>query len=172
MVTTLYELSQRECEDLLHAGTTARVAYVTPDGPHIIPINYAVIDGSIILRTSPSSLLGIHGRHARLAIEIDGFDIAREQGWSVVARGVSEVVEDPRLTAALEAAWTPRPWVAGHRSLFLKVPVDELSGRRSGTGWSVVGAWVVSEPWFGSATRRELGETRDPQLRAPRRPLE
>ena len=28
MVTTLYELSRRECEDLLRAGTTARVAFV------------------------------------------------------------------------------------------------------------------------------------------------
>lgn len=166
MATTLYELSQGECEDLLRAGVAARVAFVTPDGPHIVPINYAVIDQAIFLRTSPSSLLGIYGRGARLAIEIDGLDSAREQGWSVVARGVSEVVDDSRVTAALRRSWKPRPWAAGTRSLFLRIAWDELSGRRLGAGWSVVGGSTLSQPWFevAIATPLELGDRRGPLL--------
>lgn len=157
MATALYELSPRECEDLLRAATAGRVAFVAPDGPHIVPVNYAVLDGSIILRTAPSSLLGTYGRHARLALEIDGFDFAHEQGWSVVARGVSEVVDDPRLTATLRVTWKPRPWVAGSRSLFLRIPWDELTGRRIGTGWSVVGTWGVGQPWLAVISPLELG---------------
>lgn len=169
MATALYELSQRECEDLLRAGTAARVAFVAPDGPHIVPVNYAVLGQEIVLRTSPASQLGVYGRHARLALEIDGFDFAREQGWSVVARGLSKVVDDPRVTATLRATWKPRPWVAGERSLFLRIPWDELSGRRIGSGWSVVGAWVVGQPWFGLPSPLELGDRLRPPLRGPRR---
>jgi len=164
MATALYELSQSECEDLLRASTAARVAFVASDGPHIVPMNYTVLEGSVILRTSPTSLLGIYGRGARLAIEIDGFDFAHEQGWSVVARGTSQVIDDVRGTAILRAIWKPRLWVAGDRSLTLRIPWDELSGRRIGTGWSVVGSWAVSQAWLGEVNPPALGYEPSPLL--------
>jgi nitroimidazol reductase NimA-like FMN-containing flavoprotein (pyridoxamine 5'-phosphate oxidase superfamily) len=68
------------------------VALSAPDGPHIIPLNYSVVDSAIVVRTSPYSVLGTHGRDAMVAFEVDSFDLAREQGWSVVARGRAEVV--------------------------------------------------------------------------------
>ncbi len=57
-----YELSRTECESLLRAGVAGRIAVVAPDGPHLLPINYSVVDEAIVVRTSPYSLLGTHGR--------------------------------------------------------------------------------------------------------------
>ena len=81
------ELSSQECEDLLRAGVAGRIAVSTPGGPHIIPVNYSVVDGAIVVRTSPYSLLGTHGRNTVLAFEVDHFDHEQQHGWSVVARG-------------------------------------------------------------------------------------
>ena len=52
-----YDLSRDDCSRLLKAGVAGRVAIGTPDGPHIVPVNYAVDaagDGteSILVRRS------------------------------------------------------------------------------------------------------------------------
>jgi len=149
MPTRLYDLSLPECEDLLRASVAARVAFVAPDGPHIVPVNYAVLERSMLVATSPASQLGRFGPRTPLALEIDGFDYDREQGWSVVVRGLSEVVDEELLAEAFGAPCKPRPWALGRRDLYLRIPWEEVSGRRIGAGWSVVGAWAQSRPWFG-----------------------
>ena len=89
-----HELSQDECAELLRAGVAGRIAISSPTGPHIIPVNYSVVDDAIIVRTSPYSLLGTYGRDTTLAFEIDQFDYPNQRGWSVLARGRGEVVLD------------------------------------------------------------------------------
>src|SRR4028119_720576 len=58
------DLSREDCAELLRAGVIGRVAVSTPTGPHIVPVNYVVMDDAIIVRTTPYSLLGSHGRNA------------------------------------------------------------------------------------------------------------
>ena len=129
------ELSTSECEALLRAGVGGRVALSTPTGPQIFPVNYAVVDGHVLLRTTPYSLLGTHGRGAVLAFEVDQFDHARQRGWSVVVRGRAEVVSDPDELDHIRRTWEPHPWASGVRSLFLRIPATEVSGRQLGSGW-------------------------------------
>ena len=45
------ELSPSECEALLRSGVAGRVALVTPGGPHIVPVNYSIVDDAVIIRT-------------------------------------------------------------------------------------------------------------------------
>ncbi len=52
------ELSQQECLQLLSHEEVARVAVCTPTGPHIVPVNYVVVDDAIVFRTAPYSVLG------------------------------------------------------------------------------------------------------------------
>ena len=130
-----FELSRAECEELLRAGIAGRVALVALDGPHILPINYAVVDDAIVFRTSPYSLLGTHGRDATLAFEIDQFDYENQRGWSAVARGRSQVVRDQEELEHIRAVWSPHPWASGVRPLFIRLPIRELTGRRLGRGW-------------------------------------
>ncbi len=130
-----FELSREECDELLRCGVTGRIALSAPTGPHIVPVNYSVLGDAIIIRTSPYSVLGTYGRVTTLAFEIDQMDYEQQRGWSVVARGRSEVVTDPQELAEIAAAWLPRPWASGNRMLHMRLRWTELSGRRIGEGW-------------------------------------
>jgi uncharacterized protein len=130
------ELSRSECETLLRRDVVGRVTIAPPTGPHVMPLNYSVTDGSVVLCTTPYSLLGTYGRDSMLAFEIDHFEHARQRGWSVVVRGRAEAVEDPGELARL-VRLLPRPWAAGRRSLYLRIPLTEVTGRRLGEGWDL-----------------------------------
>lgn len=138
----LMELSRSECEGLLRLGVVGRVAVSTPTGPHIVPLNYAVGRGDIVVCTSPYSLLGTYGRDNLLAFEVDHFEHPEKHGWSVVVRGRAEVVEDAEELRALVPV-PPRPWATGTRSLYLRIPLAEVTGRRLGDGWDLEGTLPV-----------------------------
>lgn len=129
------ELSTSECEGLLRAGVAGRVALTTPGGPHIVPVNYSVVDDAVVIRTSPYGVLGTYGRDGTLAFEVDQFDHERQRGWSVVARGRSEAIHDPAEVERVRRVWEPRPWASGARQLFLRLHWTELTGRQLGSGW-------------------------------------
>ncbi|WP_049774240.1 MULTISPECIES: pyridoxamine 5'-phosphate oxidase family protein [unclassified Nocardioides] len=137
------DLSREECERLLRAGVGGRVALSSPNGPHIVPVNYSVVDDTIVVRTSPYSVLGTYGRDSMLAFEVDQFDHDRQRGWSVVARGRGEVVSDAEELEHIRAVWEPRPWASGARSLHLRLRWTEISGRQIGSGWDVEAALPV-----------------------------
>ena len=141
------DLTHAECETLLRAGVVGRLALSTPDGPHVIPVNYSVVDDAIIVRTSPYSLLGTYGRDRTLAFEIDQFDHEYHRGWSVVARGRAEFVSDAAELDHIRAVSQPHPWAAGAREMHLRLKWDELSGRRLG---------AHSDPVADLRTRRAL----------------
>jgi nitroimidazol reductase NimA-like FMN-containing flavoprotein (pyridoxamine 5'-phosphate oxidase superfamily) len=130
-----FELSAEECRELLAAGLVGRVAMCTPMGPHVVPVNYSVVDQSVIVRTTPYSVLGSHARGTILALEVDQFDYERHRGWSVVARGRADVVTRADDLEDITRHWEPRAWAAGSRNLFLRIRWSELSGRRLGAGW-------------------------------------
>lgn len=127
------DLETEECERLLRAGVVGRVALATPEGPHIIPVNYSVFEETVVIRTSSYSLLGSYGRHAVLAFEVDHIDHESHAGWSVVARGRAYVEDCAETIAAMQSAWRPHPWAEGRRDLFLRIPWETLTGRLLGS---------------------------------------
>ena len=132
-MSTPRELSFEECVRLLRAGIVGRVALVTPGGPQIVPVNYATAEESILVATSPYSALGTYGAHHQVAFEVDHFDYEAHTGWSVTVRGRAAAVTDPDEVRRLRRLWgTPRPWADGNRSLHLRIPWTELSGRSLG----------------------------------------
>jgi nitroimidazol reductase NimA-like FMN-containing flavoprotein (pyridoxamine 5'-phosphate oxidase superfamily) len=133
-----FDLSTEECRELLSAGLVGRVAVCTPVGPHVVPVNYAVVDDAVVLRTSPYSVLGSHARGSILAVEVDQFDYERQRGWSVVARGRAEVVTTAEELKHIRSIWEPNAWAAGQRNLYVRVRWSELTGRRLGPGWQPV----------------------------------
>jgi nitroimidazol reductase NimA-like FMN-containing flavoprotein (pyridoxamine 5'-phosphate oxidase superfamily) len=127
-----HELSSDECSMLLRTGVVGRIAFTTPDGPHIIPVNYSVVDDSIIVRTAAYSVLGTYGIVAKVAFQIDQVDYEYWTGWSVLARGRTEAIADADEIQRINQAWAPHPWAAGQRNLYLAVRWTELTGRRLG----------------------------------------
>jgi uncharacterized protein len=130
-----FDLSPAECRELLAAGLVGRVAMCTPVGPHIVPVNYGVVDDSVVLRTSPYSVLGSHARGSILALEIDQLDYERQRGWSVVARGRAEAVTSAEELSHIRSVWEPNAWAAGQRNVYLRIRWSELTGRKLGPGW-------------------------------------
>lgn len=129
-------LDPAECVRLLRAGVVGRVALSTPDGPHIVPVNYAVFEDTIVTRTSAYSILGTYGRNAMLAFEVDHVDYERHVGWSVVARGRGWAEVEPEEISRIREVWQPRPWATGHRNLYLRIRWETLTGRSLGADWT------------------------------------
>jgi nitroimidazol reductase NimA-like FMN-containing flavoprotein (pyridoxamine 5'-phosphate oxidase superfamily) len=138
-----FDLSTAECLELLSAGLVGRVAMCTPLGPHIVPVNYTVVDESVLIRTSPYSVLGSHARGTTLVVEVDQIDYERQRGWSVIARGRAETVTGAEDLNQIRRAWEPHTWVSGQRNLYLRVRWSELTGRRLGPGWAPTEALPV-----------------------------
>jgi hypothetical protein len=122
-----------------------RVAIATPTGPQIVPVNYTVVDGAVIIRTSPYSMLATHGRDSMFAFEIDCFDRANERGWSVQARGRAEVITERATLDRIREVAEPQPWVTGLRSFYLRMRWTELTGRQVGEYWNPLHDLPVGE---------------------------
>jgi nitroimidazol reductase NimA-like FMN-containing flavoprotein (pyridoxamine 5'-phosphate oxidase superfamily) len=127
------ELSRERCRELLSGAEVGRVALCTETGPLIWPVNYSVVEDSIVFRTAPYSVLGTRAWNSRLAFEVDRVDADRQQGWSVVATGQGEMVEDPDELAMIRAFRNPHPWAGGAaRVLYIRLRWDGLTGRELG----------------------------------------
>ena len=106
-------------------------------GPHIIPVNYAVFEDTIVVRTSSYSLLGTYGRNAMLAFEVDHIDHDRHVGWSVVARGRGWAEVDPAQVARIRDGVAAAPVGRRHPQPLPPHPVGVASpAARSGTDWT------------------------------------
>lgn len=127
-----HELTAEECDRILRSGILGRVAIATPTGPHIVPVNYAVVGDAVVFRTSPYSVVGTYGLNAPMAFEVDHVDYEYATGWSVLVRGRSEPVTDAAEVRRIHEGWSPHPWAAGSRNLYLALRWREISGRRLG----------------------------------------
>jgi hypothetical protein len=95
-------------------------------------VNFSVVDESVVFRTTPYSVVGMHSWSGRLAFEVDDVDVERRAGWSVIATGRGKVVEDSAELRRIESAPGPTPWASGQRWLYVRLAWDELTGRRLG----------------------------------------
>lgn len=128
-----FELDHDECARLLGAGTVGRFVYVTPDGPAIVLLNYRVVGDEVVVRTEAGSGLARWADGAPVCFEVDLVDHERWRGWSVVARGVARVDQQP--AGSISHATGPRPWADGERATVVRLAWTELSGLRLGRGW-------------------------------------
>ena len=122
-------LSEDECLDLLAGGEIGRVGVTVGALPAIFPVNYRVVDGAVVFRTSEGTKLAAAADGAVVAFETDHYDLAERSGWSVLAVGRSEVVHDldvafKVLDAGLE------PFAAGVRTEIVRIRPELVSGRR------------------------------------------
>lgn len=131
-MSSLVELDERECRELLSSTSVGRIAVSTPAGPRIVPVNHTVRGDAVVFRTAAYSELATYARDAPVAFEADHLDFEHERGWSVIAHGTCREIDDPDLLRWVTAEWAPRPWAGGHRTLLLQIRWTELTGRRVG----------------------------------------
>jgi uncharacterized protein len=125
----LMELDRAECMDLLAAKTVGRIAYATESGARILPVNYILVGDSVIFRTVPAGEIFHHAVNSNCAFEIDETDEFFQQGWSVVAVGRLELATEDDF-AQMRYGKLPEPWAGGDRWMFVRLPCEQVSGRR------------------------------------------
>jgi nitroimidazol reductase NimA-like FMN-containing flavoprotein (pyridoxamine 5'-phosphate oxidase superfamily) len=122
-------LTEPECLRLLGTGEVGRVGLTIGALPAIFPVNYGMVDGSIVFRTAPGSKLAAAALGAIVAFEVDDYDRADRSGWSVLVVGASEIVHDVDVTfRVLDAAI--EPWAGGIRTSIVRIRPELVSGRR------------------------------------------
>ncbi|MGW3248929.1 helix-turn-helix domain-containing protein [Streptomyces sp. NPDC001070] len=126
----LVELTPEECWAHLASHGVGRIAVTTPGREAILPVNYSVVDRSIVFRTAPGSgPAGVTG--TEVVFEVDQVDEALSQGWSVLVRGRARRVEDPAAVRELHERMYSSPWPGDeNRSLWVRIDTDDVSGRR------------------------------------------
>lgn len=125
----LRTLSPAECLDLLDPGGIGRVGFTSADGIMMLPVNFALTGKSIIFRTAPDTLLALFA-DAQVSFEVDRFDEALHEGWSVLMHGHAHRVIDERDVKHLEDETHLEPWAAGARDVYVRIVPTHISGRR------------------------------------------
>lgn len=136
------DLSAEQCRALLAEHHVGRLAYLDTAGvfPVIMPVNYLLVGGEVAFRTDPGSKLRAAVNDAPVAFEVDGVDVERELGWSVLVRGFLSEVTDRAQLDQLRAS-PLRPWAPGAKAHYLRVTPRQLSGRQ------IVVATLPSDWW-------------------------
>jgi nitroimidazol reductase NimA-like FMN-containing flavoprotein (pyridoxamine 5'-phosphate oxidase superfamily) len=114
----------------LRQERVGRVAVTVDEHPEIFPVNYAVDEhGDIFFRTDPGTKLDGVSRAQTIAFEIDGFDLERENGWSVLVVGEARWVADPgEIERARSLPFAP--WTAGEKANVVRLRPEKVTGRR------------------------------------------
>ncbi|MEV5438487.1 pyridoxamine 5'-phosphate oxidase family protein [Streptomyces sp. NPDC052682] len=125
----LRELSEEECRALLSTHGVGRVSVTTPEGPAVLPVNYDVVDDTVVFRTSPGAAPAA-AVGTEVAFEVDHIDDAMSQGWSVLVVGPAEAVEDPDEARRLDQRAHTDPWPGEGRTLWVVIRPGRMTGRR------------------------------------------
>jgi nitroimidazol reductase NimA-like FMN-containing flavoprotein (pyridoxamine 5'-phosphate oxidase superfamily) len=123
-------LDRAACIELLaHHRFVGRLAIVVDGRPIILPVNYIVDDDSVVFCTANGTKLNAVLGGTNVAFEVDDSVPLHHSGWSVLVQGHAEVITDPQEVARLRHG-PLRPWAKGARANWVRITLDEISGRR------------------------------------------
>ncbi|GAA4147357.1 pyridoxamine 5'-phosphate oxidase family protein [Actinomadura keratinilytica] len=122
-------LDADQCRALLASAPVGRIVFTDRALPAVQPVNFALVDDEVVIRTSNGSKLAAAVRGAVVAFEADDFDAATRTGWSVVVVGHARLVTDPGELEELRRL-PLTPWAPGEREQFVRIRPQMYSGRR------------------------------------------
>lgn len=126
-------LEPEECIRLLSSARLGRVGLNTPDGPQVLPVNHAVVNGTIVFRTDLYGVLADGTDGVVVAFEADELDDRMRSGWSVLVVGLAEHVEEHAdVVDAFQRLG--HPWAPGPRPLVARIVPARVTGRRFSSG--------------------------------------
>jgi transcriptional regulator with XRE-family HTH domain len=118
-----------ECRRLIAPGGIGRIGFGTASGPVVLPVNFAVVADTIVIRTSEGSMIEGHAGD-QVAFEVDHIDEALCQGWSVLVRGPAHSVAHPAELHHVQRDTTLWPWPGGDRDVYVRIIPDRITGLR------------------------------------------
>jgi transcriptional regulator with XRE-family HTH domain len=126
----LNSLSRDECIQLIARGGIGRFLYDEPGrGPVAVPVNFQMVGDDVVFRTTSEGSVteGLHGQP--ISFDVDHFDDALGEGWSVLLSGTASVITDPADLDQARALGI-EPWAGGDRHTYVRIAVTEVTGRR------------------------------------------
>jgi len=123
------KLMPAECRRLITPGGVGRIGFTTLNGPMVVPVNFAVLADTIVIRTAEGTVIDGHA-DGPVALEVDHIDEALGQGWSVLVRGPAHRVSHPAELRRLQEDAVVWPWPGGEREVYVRIIPSQVTGRR------------------------------------------
>ncbi len=124
-------LSSAECHKLLQTREIGRLGVIAEHYPLIIPMNYAMDQGIIVVRSRPGLKL-TSAQHANVTFEVDDINEKTRSGWSVLVRGQAEELTSAHTREIIERTKGTdlHPWVPGAELHWVRIIPHDISGRQ------------------------------------------
>jgi nitroimidazol reductase NimA-like FMN-containing flavoprotein (pyridoxamine 5'-phosphate oxidase superfamily) len=90
------EVGRDEVLQLLRNELVGRVALTARALPIVIPVNFALLDGSVVWRSAEGTKLNDASAGFVVAFEADSYEPDHKEGWSVMIQGLAHVITDER----------------------------------------------------------------------------
>lgn len=122
-------LAEQQCRELLRSRDVGRVVTSIDALPAAYPVTYQLVDDDIVFRArrdDPRTKL-LH--QSVVGFEVDSVEATEPTPWAVLVIGVAAMVEDPAETARIDAL-NIRDLARDSAPNFMKVPIQQISGRR------------------------------------------
>lgn len=131
---SMVELDRDEALALLGSVAMGRIVFTRDALPAIRPVNHALIDGRLVVRTHEGAALAAAagGTGTVVAYEADVIDQDTHLGWSVVVTGFAHLVSDPEQVARYEQLVAP--WIGRPMEHAVLIRLDMVSGFRMTEG--------------------------------------
>jgi transcriptional regulator with XRE-family HTH domain len=123
------KLTPAECRRLIAPGGVGRIAFGTLSGPLVVPVNFAVLADTLVIRTAEGTIIDGHADE-QVALEVDHIDEALCHGWSVLVRGPAHRVTHPAELRRLQEDAVVWPWAGGEREVYVRIITSQITGRR------------------------------------------
>lgn len=117
------------CLDLIRAGGIGRIVFDDDGGPLALPMNFRTIDDEIVFQTGHGVIAAAVTSGRPLSVEVDHFDDALAEGWSVLLRGHGRLVASAAEQGEFHDV-SIESWAGAERSTTVRLVAEEVTGRR------------------------------------------
>jgi hypothetical protein len=146
----LTRVDRDESMRLLASVPVGRLIFTVNALPVVRPMNFAVIDGLIVVRTAADTTVARKVHDMIVAFEADELDVATSSGWSVTVIGRAALVTDASTLGRYQAVPLV-PWAPGVRDQYVTISTEIVEGRRVGHAAAATGRIAAaSRPRAGS----------------------
>jgi uncharacterized protein len=122
-------LDEATCWELVRSEPVGRVIGSVAGRLEVWPVNFAVSDGSVFVRTADDSRLSkVAG--SEIVFEVDSMSKQFRAGWSVMARGRLVELVDPFEVGQAELLQL-QAWSVAGKPVWLRLTPDVIDGRRT-----------------------------------------
>lgn len=129
LVSRMGVIEATRCMELVESIPVGRVGFISDGAPLVLPVNFAVDEGTIVFRSLEGQKLAAAAEGQTVCFEVDDWDAETRSGWSVVLRGTAREVTDWAEKEQLEniglVPWAKDQW----RRMWVRIEPSDMSGR-------------------------------------------